>query len=94
MILKGTATVVKNAGSHYMLSALPEWKPFPAVLKGKIRLEAGDATNPVAVGDHVRWTAEVPEDAITLQNPALSPRFWIAKTTLYADPQTFPDSPM
>ena len=70
MILEGTATVVKNAGSHYMLSALPEWKPFPAVLKGKIRLEAGDATNPVAVGDHVRWTAEVPEDAITLQNPA------------------------
>ena len=49
------ATVVKNAGSHYLLSALPDWAPFPAVLRGKVRLERSVATNPVAVGDKVRY---------------------------------------
>lgn len=49
------ATVVKNAGSHYELSALPEWKLFPAVLRGKVRLGAGSSTNPVAVGDRVEY---------------------------------------
>ena len=47
------AVVVKNAGSHYLLSRLPEWDPFPAVLRGKVRLERSAATNPVAVGDRV-----------------------------------------
>ena len=56
--MEGTATVVKNAGSHYLLSALPVWAPFPAVLKGKIRLKGGSSTNPVAVGDRVRWSSE------------------------------------
>lgn len=51
--MTGKATVVKNAGSHYLLSALPEWAPFPAVLKGRVRLAGSDATNPVAVGDVV-----------------------------------------
>lgn len=51
----GEATVVKNAGSHFLLSELPEWRPFQAVLRGKTRLEAGTATNPVAVGDRVRF---------------------------------------
>ena len=36
-----------------MLSALPEWNLFPAVLRGKIRLKGSSATNPVAVGDRV-----------------------------------------
>ena len=49
------ATVVKNAGSHYLLSELPEWKPFPAVLRGKVRLQKSSATNPIAVGDSVRY---------------------------------------
>jgi len=49
------ATVVKNAGSHYLLSALPEWKLFPAVLRGRIRLKASEITNPVAVGDVVAY---------------------------------------
>ena len=49
------ATVVKNAGSHYLLSELPLWAPFPAVLRGKVRLERSVATNPVAVGDRVRY---------------------------------------
>lgn len=70
--MTGEATVVKNAGSHYMLSMLPEWNPFPAVLKGRIRLESNDSTNPVAVGDHVRFetAAESPGD-VTLTSPAL-----------------------
>lgn len=70
--MTGDATVVKNAGSHFMLSVLPEWKPFPAVLKGRIRLKANDSTNPVAVGDRVRFETQ-PEDLgeVTLTNPAL-----------------------
>lgn len=70
--MKGEATVVKNAGSHYLLSMLPEWKPFPAVLKGKIRLKSNDATNPVAVGDKVVFeaAADSPDD-ISLSSPAL-----------------------
>ena len=55
----GTATVVKNAGSHFMLSALPVWEPFPAVLKGKVRLSGSEATNPVAVGDVVSYEYSV-----------------------------------
>ena len=53
--MTGTATVVKNAGSHYLLSELPAWELFPAVLRGKVRLERSGATNPVAVGDRVRY---------------------------------------
>lgn len=70
--MTGDATVVKNAGSHFMLSMLPEWKPFPAVLKGRIRLKANDSTNPVAVGDRVRFETQS-EDLreVTLTNPAL-----------------------
>ncbi len=51
--MTGEATVIKNTGSHYVLSELPEWKPFPAILRGKVRLEGSDATNPVAIGDRV-----------------------------------------
>ena len=49
------ATVVKHTGSHYLLSSLPEWNLFHAVLRGKIRLKGSNATNPVAVGDRVRY---------------------------------------
>lgn len=49
------ATVVKHTGSHYLLSDLPEWNLFPAVLRGKIRLKGSTATNPVAVGDRVSY---------------------------------------
>lgn len=52
---KGTATVVKHTGSHYLLSRLPEWAPFPAVIRGRIRLAGSKATNPVAVGDRVEY---------------------------------------
>ena len=54
------ATVVKNAGSHFLLSELPHWAPFPAVLRGKVRLEKSGATNPVAVGDRVSYSMEGP----------------------------------
>ena len=55
---KGTATVVKHTGSHYLLSVLPEWAPFPAVIRGKLRLAGSKATNPVAVGDRVEFEGE------------------------------------
>lgn len=61
MMIKGQATVVKHTGSHYMLSCLPQWELFPAVLRGKIRLKGSTATNPVAVGDIVDFEADVPE---------------------------------
>ncbi len=60
--MEGVATVVKNAGSHYELSALPAWDLFPAVLRGKVRLERSGATNPVAVGDRVRYEMDGPAD--------------------------------
>jgi len=66
------ATVVKNTGSHYMLSALPEWNLFPAVMRGKIRLKGGDSTNPIAVGDKVRYETDCPDGTLpTLENPAV-----------------------
>lgn len=54
----GEATVVKNAGSHFLLSELPEWELFPAVLRGKARLTHNASTNPVAVGDRVCYRIE------------------------------------
>ncbi len=63
------ATVVKNAGSHFLLSELPDWRPFPAVLRGKVRLERSGATNPVAVGDRVRY--ELDGDAADALHPAV-----------------------
>ena len=57
-MITGEAVVVKNAGSHYLLSALPAWEPFPAVLRGRVRLKASEITNPVAVGDKVRYAID------------------------------------
>ena len=68
MAVKGEARVVKHTGSHYLLSRLPEWDLFPAVLRGKIRLKGSSATNPVAVGDMVSYEAE---DNVSLENPAV-----------------------
>ena len=64
-MMERTATVVKNAGSHFLLSCLPQWAPFPAGLRGKVRLEKSCATNPIAVGDEVRCqiSDEVSESA-------------------------------
>lgn len=67
--MTGTATVVKNAGSHYLLSELPDWRLFPAVLRGKVRLSHSSATNPVAVGDKVRY--EIDGAAASETSPAV-----------------------
>ena len=69
---QGEATVVKNAGSHYELSELPVWRLFPAVLRGRIRLKASQITNPVAVGDHVRY--ELPDGEDTAVITEILPR--------------------
>ena len=66
--MEGVATVVKNAGSHFLLSPLPAWEAFPAVLRGKVRLGRSAATNPVAVGDRVRYELE---GEATLEHPAV-----------------------
>ena len=72
MAIKGQATVVKNTGSHYLLSQLPEWNLFPAVLRGKIRLKGSTATNPVAVGDVVMFEADAESLAdVSLENSAV-----------------------
>lgn len=49
------ATVVKHTGSHYLLSKLPQWELFPAVIKGKLRLKGFNSTNPISVGDIVEY---------------------------------------
>lgn len=68
--MKGEAVVVKHTGSHYLLTQLPKWELFPAVLRGKIRLGSGSTTNPVAVGDKVLFETE--SDATPdLQTPAI-----------------------
>lgn len=54
----GVATVVKHTGSHYVLSCLPKWSPFNAVLRGKLKLKDNNSTNPVAVGDRVEYEFE------------------------------------
>ena len=66
--MEGVATVVKNAGSHYLLSALPGWELFPAVLRGRVRLSRSSATNPVAVDDRVRYELD---GAATEEHPAV-----------------------
>lgn len=63
------ARVIKHTGSHYLLSMLPEWELFPAVLRGKIRLKGSSATNPIAVGDRVRF--EIDGELPTAENPAV-----------------------
>lgn len=68
-IRTGTATVTLNAGSHYLLSPLPQWEQFPAVLRGKIRLSGTKSTNPIAVGDKVEYAVE--SDPVDLEHPAV-----------------------
>ena len=53
--MNNQATVVKHTGSHYLLSPLPEWRPFAAVIRGKLRIEEQKSTNPLAVGDIVEY---------------------------------------
>ena len=66
------AVVVKHTGSHYLLSKLPEWDLFPAVIKGKLRLKGSSSTNPVAVGDVVEYDAAQANGPATIK--AIVPR--------------------
>ena len=62
-----------------MLSRLPEWNPFPAIMRGKIRLEDTESTNPIAVGDRVSY---VPEDDIAVITEVLERKnYMIRKST-------------
>lgn len=63
-----TATVIKHTGSHYLLTELPEWKPFPAVVRGRLRLQGGSQTNPIAVGDRVAVEDGVIRDILPRKN--------------------------
>ncbi len=80
----GIATVVKNTGSQYLLSELPSWQLVPAVLRGRIRLKGGVATNPVAVGDHVRFSCEgepTPEHPATITEVLPRKNYIIRRST-------------
>lgn len=68
----GTATVIKHTGSHYLLSEMPVWAPFQAVIRGKVRLQESTSTNPVAVGDKVDYSIEDNEDMALIE--AIHPR--------------------
>lgn len=56
------ATVIKHTGSRYVLSELPEWNLFDAVVRGKLRLKDNVSTNPVAVGDKVEYSVSLGAD--------------------------------
>lgn len=79
--MKGEATVVKNAGSHFLLSELPEWNLFPAVLRGKVRLNSGTSTNPVAVGDRVLYEFRDGEDTATITEVLERKNYIIRRST-------------
>lgn len=74
------ATVVKHTGSHYLLSKLPQWELFPAVIKGKLRLKGFNSTNPIAVGDIVEYEGEQGELA-TIKNILPRKNYIIRKST-------------
>jgi ribosome biogenesis GTPase len=67
MDMANKATVVKHTGSHYLLSKLPQWELFPAVIKGKLRLKGFNSTNPIAVGDVVEYEGTEGE-LVTIKN--------------------------
>ena len=74
------ATVVKHTGSHYLLSKLPQWELFPAVIKGKLRLKGFNSTNPIAVGDVVEYEGGQGELA-TIKNILPRKNYIIRKST-------------
>ena len=51
---KGTGTVIKSTGSQYLVK-IDDDRIIPCSIKGKFRIKGIRATNPVAVGDHVRF---------------------------------------
>lgn len=81
MIESGEATVIKHTGSHYLLSKLPEWDPFTAMLRGRIRLEGSTATNPVAVGDKVLYERVSPDEPAMIIEILPRKNYMIRKAT-------------
>ena len=75
----GEARVIKHTGSHYQLSELPKWDLFPATLRGKIRLKGNNSTNPVAVGDRVRY--ELTGDSAVITDIFPRENYLIRKST-------------
>lgn len=74
------ATVVKHTGSHYLLSRLPQWELFPAVIKGKLRLKGFNSTNPIAVGDVVEYERDG-EELATIKSILPRKNYIIRKST-------------
>ncbi len=49
-----TGIVIESTGSHYVVLT-PEGRTLETKLRGKLRLNGSRTTNPVAVGDRVRY---------------------------------------
>ncbi len=81
MIKTGEATVIKHTGSNYLLSELPTWDLFPAILRGRIRLEGSTATNPVAVGDKVLYERANPDEPAMITEVLPRKNYMIRKAT-------------
>ncbi len=81
MIETGEATVIKHTGSNYLLSQLPKWDLFPAVLRGRIRLEGSTTTNPVAVGDKVLYERANPDEPAMITEVLPRKNYMIRKAT-------------
>ena len=52
---QGTGIVVRNTGSRMVVRPDEEGPEVPCVVKGNLRIKGIRTTNPVAVGDHVRF---------------------------------------
>ena len=75
------ATVIKHTGSHYLLTVFPEWNPFPAVIRGKVRLQKSSATNPVAVGDEVLCSISEEDGSVCITEVLPRRNYVIRKST-------------
>ena len=62
----GKGTVIKSTGSWFTVK-LPDGTVVPCGIRGKFRMKGIRATNPVAVGDHVRfeWSEDQTTGVIT-----------------------------
>lgn len=52
-----TATVIESTGSHYIILT-SDGRQLETRLRGKLRLRESRTTNPIAVGDRVRYTTD------------------------------------
>jgi ribosome biogenesis GTPase len=59
--------VIKNTGSNYLVSHLPEWNPVKCTVRGKLRLKGDETTNPIAVGDVVDYDETGPGEGVIMR---------------------------